>query len=248
MSNIFPMQRINSLYRKMLQQMLEHPDPFTNLGKIVACYPMTGPEGKVDTMFIGRALNGWHWNFDLGKLKEEPEAILDRIINDRHSAAPDEDRLAWIDRMWGNRKEGYNTARSQFLQVLRGVSESREPKRENWREGIVWTNLLKIAPYGSNPSQKMVKMIGDASLELILAEIAAFKPRNIICLSVMVWARNLLDSGKIDYEIERNGKYLEFAGDVSFNSAPPLRFVVMPHPQTRSSKLMIEEIKQVLNG
>jgi hypothetical protein len=241
------MQEVNTLYRKMLQLMVEHPAPFTGIKELVACYPMSGPEGKVDTMFIGRALNGWHWNFDLGKLKEDPEAILDRIINDRHSAAPDEDRLAWIDRMWGNRKEGYNTARSQFLQVLRGVSESREPKRENWREGIVWTNLLKIAPYGSNPSQKMVKVIGDVSLELILAEIATFQPRNIICLSGMVWAKNLLDSGTIECKMKLKREYLEFAGDVSFNNAPPVRFVVMPHPQTRSSKLMVEEINEALN-
>ena len=232
----------------MLQQMLEHPDPFTNLDKIVACYPMSGPEGEVDTMFIGRALNGWHWGFDLEELKEDPDAIMAKIINDRHGAATHEDRLVWIDRMWGNRDEGYNTARSQFLQVVRGVSESRKPQRENWREGIVWTNLLKIAPYGSNPSPKMVDVVGDVSLEIINAEITAFQPRNIVCLSGMVWAENLKKSGVVIREIELTGKYIEFAADISFSGAPSVRFIVMPHPQTRSSKLMVEEINDALYG
>jgi hypothetical protein len=242
------MIEVNDLYHKMLRTIIDEPELFgTPDLKLVACYPMSGPGTNCDTMFIGRALNGWHWNFDWATLKRNPETIMEKIINDRHGAAPHEDRLAWIDRMWGNRDEGYNTARSQFLQVLKGVSESRVPKRGSWREGIVWTNLLKIAPYGSNPSRKMIDVIGDTSLELILAEIAFFQPRNIICLSGMVWANNLKNSGTIDREIVHKGTYIEFAGDVSFNNTPPVRFIVMPHPQTRSPKKMVDEINDVLN-
>jgi uracil-DNA glycosylase len=239
---------IEAAYARMLATLADKPEVLTPYEKLVAHYPMKGKAEKVDTMFIGRALNGWHQHFTPEELRDDLAKVLRGIIEDGHGADDYVDRLAWIDRMWGNRKEGYNTAKSQFLQVMKRVAETRKSKECNWWDEIVWTNLLKVAPPGQNPPMAMTRVNGEASLSLIHAEIATFRPRNIVCLSGMVWAKNLLESGANVSRIEHEAEYLEFAGDVSFGDLPPVRFIVMPHPQTRSSKRMAAEIIHALNA
>jgi hypothetical protein len=235
---------ITKSYRNLLQAIADQPRYFQ--GKdLVAFHPMRGVGETVDTMFIGRALNGWHWNFDVKSLQNSQEEILHSVLNKQHPSSDQNNPLSWVDNHHSSGKK-YNSARSQFWKVLRGVSQARNPK-SHWSEEIVWSNFFKVAPWGRNPSSKMINVMGLASHELLLAEIQHFKPRNIVCLTGTNWAEYLRDSASLKQEIAFKGDLVEYVADLSWNNENSvIRFVISPHPQTRPAKQLINEILQAL--
>lgn len=238
---------IPTAYRHLLQKIADQPRHFEKVD-LVAFHPMRGPGEAVDTMYIGRALNGWHWDFRVEQLIPNPETILDKILEDKHEATAYEDRLNWVEEYWQNSTKGYNTAKSQFWQVIRQISIARNQPGEQWWDDIVWTNFFKIAPAKRNPTGKMIKVMGQASHELLLAEIAYYQPRNIVCLSGLNYAAHLLASADTTIKVPNDSFLLEYVGDVAWADGRKIRFIIAPHPQTRSASKIAEEIKLLLNG
>lgn len=238
---------ITTAYHHLLSTIAESPRHFTG-HDLVAFHPMRGPGGSVDTMYIGRALNGWHWNFKIEDLKADLDGLLKRILEDKHEASSFKDRLDWVEKYWQNSTKGYNTAKSQFWQVIRRVSSARSASGEQWWNNIVWTNFFKIAPAKRNPTGKMIRVMGQASHELLLAEIAYYQPRNIVCLSGLSYAAYLLASTKNTVRTDHNSALLEYAGDVRWDDGRTVRLIIAPHPQSRSAGRIAEEILPLLQG
>jgi hypothetical protein len=236
---------IPTTYQNLLQKIADQPRHFQKVD-LVAFHPMRGPGESVDTMYIGRALNGWHWDFRVEELNPDPDFILNRILEDKHEATAHEDRLDWVEKYWQNSTKGYNTAKSQFWQVIRQISIARNQPGEEWWDDIVWTNFFKIAPAKRNPTGKMIKVMGQASHELLLAEIAYYQPRNIVCLSGLSYAAHLLASAETTTKVSYNGSLLEYVGDVSWAPGKSIRLIIAPHPQSRSASRIADEIMPLL--
>lgn len=232
-------------YSHLLQEIANQPQSFQHKD-LVAFYPMRGPGKSVNTMFIGRALNGWHWNFKVETLKEDSSKVLQDIITKQHPESAPDNPLTWVDNHHSNGKE-YNSARSQFWKVLREVSRARNPE-VHWSEGVVWSNFFKIAPWGRNPTGRMIKVMGLASHQLLLAEINYFKPKNIVCLAGFSWAEYLLNSATVKHSLPFQGELVEYVGDLSWEDGKIIRFVIAPHPQTRPAVQLINEINLALDA
>ncbi|MBC6995905.1 hypothetical protein QWY85_17180 [Neolewinella lacunae] len=241
------MNTIPTAYRHLLETIASKSHQFSGK-QLVAFHPMRGPGEAVDTMYIGRALNGWHWEFTVKELQQDLEGHLQRILEDKHVAVAHKDRLDWVEKYWQNSSSGYNTAKSQFWQVIRQISRERNQAGEQWWDDIVWTNFFKIAPAKMNPTGKMVKVMGQASHELLLAEIAHYQPRNIVCLSGLNYAAHLLASANATIKIPYDGSVLEYVGDVSWAEGEVVRLIVAPHPQSRSATKIAEEVKSLLKN
>lgn len=240
------MSTIPTAYRHLLTTIAEKPRNFTG-HNLVAFHPMRGPGEAVDTMYIGRALNGWHWDFRVEDLNPDPDFILNKILEDKHEATAHEDRLDWVEKYWKNSTKGYNTAKSQFWQVIRQISIDRSQAGDQWWDDIVWTNFFKIAPAKRNPTGKMIKVMGKASHELLLTEIAYYQPRNIVCLSGLSYAAHLLASTKSTVRIDCISPLVEYAGDVCWQDDEVVRFIIAPHPQSRSASRIANEIVPLLH-
>lgn len=237
---------IPDAYKNLLDKIAEQPRHFLN-SDLVAFHPMQGPGKNVDTMYIGRALNGWHWNFRVDELIPDSDIILNKILSDKHEADAYEDRLEWVEKYWKNSTLGYNTAKSQFWQVIRQVCLERSGPDDQWWGNIVWTNFFKVAPANRNPTGKMINVLGTPSHELLLAEINHYQPSNIVCLSGMNYAAHLLASAATTTKIPTENSTLEYVGDVTWESEKTVRFIIAPHPQSRSSSRIAREISPLLN-
>lgn len=237
---------IPTAYRHLLETIAANPRHFTG-HDLDAFHPMRGPGAAVDTMYIGRALNGWHWDFRVEDLQKDLDGHLRKILEDKHEASDYADRLDWVEKYWQNSTMGYNTAKSQFWQVIRRVSIARSAPDEKWWHDIVWTNFFKIAPAKRNPTGKMIKVMGQASHDLLMTEIAFYQPRNVVCLSGLSYAAHLLASAKSTVRVEHDSSLLEYVGDVCWQGDESVRFIIAPHPQSRSASRIADEIMPVLN-
>jgi hypothetical protein len=239
------MTTIPTAYQNLLQKIADQSRHFQKLD-LVAFHPMRGPGEAVDTMYIGRALNGWHWDFRVEELNPDPDVILNKILEDKHEATTHEDRLDWVEKYWKNSTKGYNTAKSQFWQVIRQLSIDRNQTGEQWWDDIVWTNFFKIAPAKRNPTGKMIKVMGQASHDLLMAEIAYYQPRNIVCLSGLSYAAHLLASTKSTVRVDHDPSLLEYVGDVCWDDGEVVRLIIAPHPQGKSAARIAKEIMPLL--
>lgn len=95
-------------------------------------------ESNTGIMFYGRATNGWDGTWDIDNLFDE-------------YWMPD-DSIAWVNDASGDENEkNYNSNRSQFWQVIKGVTTHFWGNE--WEKYCVWSNVCKAAPYkGKNPS------------------------------------------------------------------------------------------------
>ncbi|NJC27159.1 hypothetical protein [Neolewinella antarctica] len=203
---------------------------------------------KVDIMFVGRALNGWTWNFPVPTKDSNLDDLLNRIkrnVHENDTPLPEREQLGWVDERNADHPD-YNSKRSQFWQTIREVMEVRKKAEEKWWHGIVWTNFQPLSRDGANPTSRMVSVMGDATMNLLLAQIEEYQPRYIVCLSGMNYAAYLLARAT---RTERQAgteesEYVEYAGVADFPGAEGVGLVIMPHPQGRGKKraVMVEEI------
>ena len=240
-------QKLALAYNDVLTSIINHPEPFSKNEQLVALYPMSGRGETVDTLYFGRALNGWKWHFTLKDIQQNPDEVLQWIVqNGQDKYQPHEERLDWVQCQWQS-KDLYNTARSQFWQVIRRVAMQRQGDASNWWDEVAWSNLLKLAPSGKNPSAAQMKVMGTHFLRMAVTEIQLFKPTNVVCLTGMNWANNLLNAGTQCKKIPYNGNQLKYVGDRSYGDHN-CRVVVAPHPQGKSSSKIADEILQVLEA
>lgn len=245
------MTKIDTAYLNLLQAIVETPAPFRKQEPLVAHYPMRGKAEQVDVIFVGRALNGWTHKFTVANLEHDVEKKFKEIKkNFVTEEYPEREQLLWVENRNATHKH-YNSNKSQFWQTIREVMGVRKKAKEEWWHGIVWTNFQPLSRDGDNPTAGMVSVMGDATMNLLLAQIEEYQPRHIVCLSGMEYAANLLARCERTTRLPgtENSRYVEYAGLVDFPGKQNVGFVIMPHPQGRgkSRELMVSEITTQLN-
>jgi hypothetical protein len=250
--------KVEENYLHLLESVRDNPKPFSKHEgkKLVAHYPMRGSADEVDIMFIGRALNDWTWQFDVPTPEEDLNDLLLRIkANVAEDADPEyvyseREQLKWVDDRNAKHKD-YNSNRSQFWQTIREIMQGRVVDKDDWWHGIVWSNFLKLSRPKKNPTAGMVGVIGESSMELLLAEIREYEPKHIVCLSGMDYAANLLARCEVSQRVAdiENTRYIEYSGLVTLAGERNISLLIVPHPQGKGKirSLMVEEITTQLS-
>ncbi len=108
----------------------------------------------------GRAVNGWSNSFNPSQLNTPQERDgVSMMIKESSYGKPGEDTcpMKWVTDQWKN-NAGYNTVKSAFWRVIRGIVLSFNIAEQNdcWSSYLVWSNLYKIAPEtGGNPGERL---------------------------------------------------------------------------------------------
>ena len=55
-----------------------------------------------------------------------------------------DDQMQWVEKQWTSSEDGYNTNRSQFWSVIKGVSTHFYG--QEWFNFVAWSNICKVAP------------------------------------------------------------------------------------------------------
>ena len=194
-----------------------------------------------ELMVVGRAPNGWDW--DEGFLHADV-ADMDNALSyvDKSIAymTSVEDPLGWIDEQAGA-SDGYNTNRSAFWRVSRGVLEGlcgATPDGRRWSSRLVWSNLYKIAPaHGGNPSNSLADKQEGLATELLQQELADYRPKAILFLTGRDWADAFLRTLP-GCRVTDGTEPTEGAGTISVDGET-VPFVICPHPQGKSEEPLV---------
>lgn len=138
-------------------------------------------EENTGIVFYGRANNGWMC-FDT-----TAEDIFDP--NNSNRAFDRDDQMIWVEDCAGTVK-GYNTNSSAFWRVVRKVTREFYP--ENELQHIAWSNLCKVAPDGTNPSDSLYWSQLHAAGEIMKTEVEYFSPKHVVLLTGEGWAMPFL--------------------------------------------------------
>ncbi|MBD2746617.1 hypothetical protein IC232_07870 [Microvirga sp. BT688] len=209
-----------------------------------------------ELMWVGRAVNGWLKPGctpaalqDESRIDALVQAVFDKALGlDEDGPCP----LRWVANPWSGKKDDYNTARSAFWrtakQVLAGLDPSA-PADPTWSSRLVWSNLYKFAPEkGWNPGAKVIARQQALCRELLLHEIATFRPKRLVLATGLDWAKPFVSAPCFAVEAEPKGKYLDAYGALMLDGEPIGRFVVARHPMGKKEECWIKEVRKGLEG
>lgn len=145
-------------------------------------------------MVVGRAVNGWE-----SHLTTEDIALPGGVWKKAQADIPVNDcPMQWVADKWGNQKKGdYSTARSAFWRVSKAMLEAlalTDAQTANWPSSLAWSNLFKLAPASTgNPPWPVCELQQQACLAILREEIITFRPRYILMMTGLNWAKPFLD-------------------------------------------------------
>ena len=157
---------------------------------------MVGHHYDHSLMVVGRAVNGWtegilpeHLAFPAAA-ETYSQVVLASVNGD--GPCP----MTWVTNQWGNTNEGYNTRRSAFWRVIRGVVDGlgiADVEQDPWSSHLVWSNLYKIAPAnGGNPSNTLCAIQLAGCRDLFNLELTTYTPLRLLLLTGTEWASPFL--------------------------------------------------------
>lgn len=139
-------------------------------------------ESNTGIMFYGRATNGWYGTWDIDNLFDED--------NPDRGWMPD-DSLAWVNDASGD-EQHYNSNRSQFWQVIKGVTTHFWGNE--WEKYCFWSNVCKAAPYyKGNPSDAIYYRTLDTNVRIMAKEIEFYSPKFVV---MFTGGRDWVEDGK----------------------------------------------------
>ena len=96
-------------------------------------FPITPNSGII---FYGRATNGWFgtWDYDIFFSNNDEDRGWNR-----------DNQMAWVEEQWCNSEDGYDTSKSQFWSIIKGISTRFYG--DEWFKYVAWSNICKVAPY-----------------------------------------------------------------------------------------------------
>lgn len=221
--------KLKPLYQKLLEAT---PSQAKDL---CTFFPQAGKnylQAPCRILVVGKAVNGWckgSTDSDIETLFS-PEGIVNR---------PDE--MIWINKLWQSTQSNkYNTRKSAFWRVIKGVS-TQVCQKEDWWNWIAWNNLYKRAPSkGGNPSAKLRKGQLNLCKEILEKEIKFLNP-NIIIFFTSGWENPFLAIETPSQEIIW-GKYrlkkFQYQNRI---------YIQTVHPQGKNEKEHIEHILSLIN-
>lgn len=139
-------------------------------------------EPNTGIMFYGRATNGWiTFESDIDKL-------FDRNSGDCIFAL--DDQMQWVENCAGGQEEYYNSNKSAFWRVIRKTAANFYPDKELSK--ICWSNVCKIAPDASNPSEGLYYAQLEVARKIMQKELEIFSPRHVVLLTGQSWCQDFI--------------------------------------------------------
>lgn len=203
-------------------------------------------------MVIGRATNGWEtdeWkNGILPSELADPgiiEAYADSVY--RRSNAGNPCPLGWVSDRWGQNDKQYNTRRSAFWRVIRGVMIGSGLASENqadWPSYLTWSNLYKVAPTkAGNPGETLCQLQRLGCADLLKLEIETYTPERILFLTDYAWwAQPFLERISAQMHEVPNTCQVRAAGWLDRTSCKAARIVVASHPMRKPHQEWVGEV------
>ena len=221
--------KLKPLYQKLLEE--------TTCRKKVLCtfFPQAGknyPQASCRILVVGKAVNGW--------CKDSTDPHIETLFSPKGIVnRPDE--MVWITKPWDStQSDEYNTRKSAFWRVIKGVS-TRVCQKEDWWNWIAWNNLYKRAPSkGGNPSAKLRKKQLTLCKEILDKEIELLNPA-IIIFFTSGWETPFLPKETPNKEISW-GKYR-----LKMFQYQNRTYIQTVHPQGKKEKEHIEHILSLIN-
>lgn len=192
-----------------------------------------------ELMVVGRAVNKWLEAISPRLLANETERRSFLAGLEAVSYPPDTCPMAWVHDQWGT-SDLYNTRRSAFWRVskrvLEGVTQSLS---EVWSSHLVWSNLYKIAPAaGGNPDGSLQQAQFEGCVELLKVELDRYRPRRLLFLTGLNWARPFLSSlGFEPFGEDLDRRFVEAVG-----ATGETRWVIAQHPMGKNEDVWVREV------
>ena len=197
-------------------------------------------------LVVGRATNGWRDLFRADALttsegRENVTAMTFAVDSN------EPDPMAWVTRQWSGSEFRYKTGMSAFWRVVRSTVMALRlatPDDDRWASSVAWTNLYKVAPEDSNPSDSLANAQLPSCIDILRAEIDQLEPQRVLFLTGEDWARPFLESLKVTPTAILPSLPVEVAGRIK--GGP--RVVVTPHPQSRVEAPFAREITRAFTA
>jgi hypothetical protein len=240
-----------AILNEMVRNVGENADRLRSKKTLTLFVATKGRYASGKLMVVGRAVNGWcdEWSPNIATIKEEREKIVESAYQEC-LFINDECPMKWVSDKWGISEPGtytYNTKRSAFWRVIRQVAGRlgiADIETDDWPSHLIWSNLYKIAPFkGGNPSEKLCDLQYDQCVKCLKQEIRDWKPRRILFLTGLGWAKELLEDLQ---QIEKSKGYVEAAGEL-ITGKHKAKVVVVPHPQGKPESQIVDEIIDAFN-
>ena len=163
--------RLQPLYAHLFKEVESFNDSTKFCAMCGSLFPIEANQGL---LMVGRATNGW---------------IEPKDVNELIDSLFDEEPLRWVEESAGNDKE-YNTRRSAFWRVIKGVAEAFYP--DGWFQNICWSNLCKAAPQAGNPNNSLYYAQLEDCQKILEAEIKILSPKAVLLFTGYNWAKDFL--------------------------------------------------------
>lgn len=193
-------------------------------------------------MVVGRAVNGWIPRFTPTDLDTDAKrrALVDA---ERSRLAALSCQMGWVSTHWHNRS-GYNTARSAFWRVIRGVVQGLGDRASTpWPATVAWSNLYRVSPYETgNPPANLARAQFPMAAELLTHDHRELRPQRVLFLTGLNWLHPFrvplgLELAAVGADgVDARGAW----GDATV--------VVAKHPQGKRERPMVDRILEVFNG
>ncbi len=193
---------------------------------------------KGGMLFVGRAVNDWKTTCrDVELLFKE---------GDENQIFAREDQMRWVENKVKDKNKKV-CSDSAFLRVVRAVSQRILGIGDGWYDHIAYSNLYKLAPDCSNPSNSLCLKQENICYRIFRAEIEILQPKVVVMLAGAEWYNDflynlnndkapvLLDRVEIPYSDNKNFKIETYKiGDVIY--------IGSLHPQCKPEQPHIEGI------
>ena len=167
------MNRYKELYRKLLEPFQEKLCQHV----LTTCPIIVGEDytkGTFRLLYIGRAVNGWEYNWK--------EDTLDGLVNQAFSQ---DFNLKDVENNPVQKDYNFNT--TPCWQLCHQIMILKE-EADAWSNKVAWSNLYKVAPYsGKNPNNRDIKTQLKVCIDLFKEEINMYKPTHIVLVTDIWW-------------------------------------------------------------
>ena len=153
--------------------------------------------------------------------------------------------MIWVYNMDGN-KNGYNTRKSAFWRVIRGLASLFYPSPELLH--VAWSDVSKVAPDGANPSDKLYYAQLNACQRILSEEIRVLSPRFVIFLTGYNWAIDFLrfqNGGQdpVRHLKETWGRYAARSFDID-----GVTYILSEHPMGKPEEDHIVALRKIIDS
>jgi len=227
-------------------------------------YPSFGTKNneRLNFLVIGQAVNGWTSGFHLFDEIDNLKLLDSILSSNKYLKTKNFTPLDWVNVQWSrsiynkhskdneikNFYDGrYQPYKSLFWNITyKLISDYYSYDRDSfdWSKKLVWSNLYKIAPDGSNPDIFCKSIQSQLSIELIKKEIQELNPKYCIVLTNLNWwlpFRKGLQTKVMDFDRSFNKiESLEYYNDT--------KIIITKRPMFASSENFVKQILKLIEA